>query len=164
MQQGDPLGPVLFSVAIHSLASELVSAFNVWYLDDGTLGGSPQSILTDFTTILGRSSSSGLSLNLSKYELYMASASSSHFVNELQSVAPGVCLLNSSEVTLLGSPITLDALPSSLSPRSALFRSLHHVLKLCLHIMPFTYYVIALPFLNSFVYCVLLHCGGFLGF
>ena len=43
----------------------------------------------------------------------MASASSSHFVNELQSVAPGVRLLDSSEVTLLGSPITLDALPSS---------------------------------------------------
>jgi len=31
-------GPVLFSLAIHSLASELVSTFNVWYLDDGTLG------------------------------------------------------------------------------------------------------------------------------
>jgi len=83
VQQGDPLGPVLFSLAIHSLASELMSAFNVWYLDNGTLGGSPQSVLADFTTILGRSSSLGLSLNLSKCELYMASASSSHFVNEL---------------------------------------------------------------------------------
>ena len=38
VQQSDPLGPVLFSLAIHSLASELVSTFNVWYLDDGTLG------------------------------------------------------------------------------------------------------------------------------
>jgi len=48
----DPLGPVLFSLAIHSLASELVSTFNVWYLDDGTLGGSPRSVLADFATIL----------------------------------------------------------------------------------------------------------------
>ena len=113
VQQGDPLGPVLFSLAIHSLASELVSTFNVWYLDDGTLGGSPQSILADFTTILEQSSSLGLSLNLSKCELYIAGASSSHFVDELKLVAPGVRLPDSSEVTLLGSPITFDALPSS---------------------------------------------------
>ena len=85
----------------------------MWYLDDGTLGGSPQSVLADFITILRQSSSFGLSLDLSKCELYMASASSSHFVDELRSVAPGVCLLDSSEVTLLGPPITLDALPLS---------------------------------------------------
>ena len=52
-------------------------------------------------------------MSLSKCELYMTSASSSHFVNELQSVALGVGLLDSSEVILLGSPITLDVLPSS---------------------------------------------------
>ena len=87
----------------------------MWYLDDGTLGGSPQFVLADFTTILEQLSSLGLSLNLFKCELNMASASYSHFVDELQSVAPGVRLLaiDSSEVTLLGSPITLDALPLS---------------------------------------------------
>ena len=95
------------------MASELVSTFNVWYLDDGILGGSPQSVLADFTTILEQSSSLGLSLNLSKCEAYIAGASSTHFVDELQSVAPGIHLLDSSEVTLLGSPITFDALPSS---------------------------------------------------
>ena len=114
-----------FSLAIHSLASELVSAFNVWYLDDGTLGGSPQSVLADFTTIIGRSSSLGLSLNLSKCELYMASASSSHFVNELQSVAPGVRLLDSLKVTLLGFPFTLDALPSSFESKLCTIQILH---------------------------------------
>ena len=37
------MGPVLFSLAIHPLVSRLVSVFNVWYLDDGTLGCSPQA-------------------------------------------------------------------------------------------------------------------------
>ena len=54
MQQGDPLSLVLFSLAIHSLVSELVSIFNVWYLDDNTLGGTPQTVLIDFTTIQQR--------------------------------------------------------------------------------------------------------------
>jgi len=56
VQQGDPLGPVLFSLAIHSLVKELLSTFNVWYLDDGTLGGSLQIVMADFNTILHQSS------------------------------------------------------------------------------------------------------------
>ena len=124
VQQGDPLGPVLFSLAIHSLASELVSTFNVCYLDDGTLGGSPQSVLADFTNILEQSSSLGLSLNLSKCEVCIAGASSTPFIDELQSVAPGVRSLGSSEVTLLGSPITLDALPSSFESKFGCIQTL----------------------------------------
>jgi len=88
VQQGDPLGPVLFSLAIHSLASELVSTFNVWYHDDGTLGGSPRSVLADFTTMLEQSSSLGLSLNLSKCQLYVTGASSGHLFDKFQSDAP----------------------------------------------------------------------------
>ena len=94
MQQGDPLGPVLFSLAIHFLISELVSIFNVWYLDDGTRGGTPQTVLADFTAIQQQSSFLGLSLNFSKCEAYVAAGtSSSTFVSELQSVTPGICFL-----------------------------------------------------------------------
>jgi len=100
VQQDDSLGPVLFNLATHHLISMLVSTFNVWYLDDDTLVGSPQSVLADFISILNQSSSLGLSFNLSKCELYVAGASSNHFVDEVWSVAPGVQLLNSSEVTL----------------------------------------------------------------
>ena len=38
IQQGDPLGPMLFCIAIHSLVSNLESEFKVFFLDDGTLG------------------------------------------------------------------------------------------------------------------------------
>ena len=40
VQQGDPLGPLLFSLAIHDLVSSLRSPFCVWYLDDCALAGS----------------------------------------------------------------------------------------------------------------------------
>ena len=44
VQQGDPLGPLLFCLAIHDLITLLKSEFNVFYLDDGTLGGSLKDI------------------------------------------------------------------------------------------------------------------------
>ena len=37
VQQGDPLGPLLFSLGIHSLATSLKSEMNLWYLDDITI-------------------------------------------------------------------------------------------------------------------------------
>ena len=39
VQQGDPLGPALFSLAIQSLVTTMSSEVNIWYLDDGTIGG-----------------------------------------------------------------------------------------------------------------------------
>ena len=154
----------MFSLTIHPLISKLVSAFNVWYLDDDTLGGSPQSVLADFTSILNQSSSLGLSLNLSKCKVYITSASSSHFVNEVWSVAPGVRLLDSSEVTLLGSPITLEALTSSFESKLSCIQTLMSRLKTLFAHDAFTCCVTVLPFQNFFTYCVLLHPGGFLDF
>ena len=40
VQQGDPLGPLLFCLTIQLLVLKLSSEFKVFYLDDGTLGGS----------------------------------------------------------------------------------------------------------------------------
>ena len=37
VQQGDPLGPLLFSLAINDLVKSLKSILNIWYLDDGTI-------------------------------------------------------------------------------------------------------------------------------
>ena len=39
VQQGDPLGPLLFCLSIHDLCYQLRSEFNVWYLDDDSVGG-----------------------------------------------------------------------------------------------------------------------------
>ena len=79
----------------------------------------------------------------------------------MQSVAPGVRLLDSSEVTLLGSPITLDALPSSFESKLSTIQILSSRLET---LFAHDAFYIVLPFLNSFIYCVFLHRGGFLGF
>ena len=39
VQQGDPLGPLLFCLTIHNMVEQLCSQLNVFYLDDGNLGG-----------------------------------------------------------------------------------------------------------------------------
>ena len=40
VHQGDPLGPALFSMSIMDLLHRLTAQLNIWYLDDGTFGGS----------------------------------------------------------------------------------------------------------------------------
>ena len=45
VQQGDPMGPLLFCLSIHALVSKFKSELIVFYLDDGTIGGSVQDVL-----------------------------------------------------------------------------------------------------------------------
>ena len=47
VQQGDPLGPLLFCLTIHDLVGELKSEFKVFYLDDGTLGSTLDNVQSD---------------------------------------------------------------------------------------------------------------------
>jgi hypothetical protein len=54
-QQGDPLGPAIFSLSIHPTIERLSSHLNVWYLDDGALGGSVETVNKKFNEILDSS-------------------------------------------------------------------------------------------------------------
>lgn len=51
-QQSDPLGPDIFSLAIYHIIQNLYSNFNVWYLDNGTLGGFANIVRSDFKQII----------------------------------------------------------------------------------------------------------------
>lgn len=51
VQQGDPLGPLLFSLVLHKLVRSFLAdsecselLFNRWYLDDGTLAGPKDAV------------------------------------------------------------------------------------------------------------------------
>jgi hypothetical protein len=50
-QQGDPCGPMIFSLAIQPIILSLDSQLNIWYLDDGTLADYPEVVLSDFLSI-----------------------------------------------------------------------------------------------------------------
>jgi hypothetical protein len=56
VRQGDPLGPILFCLALHPVIKSLKSEFNVWYLDDGGLADDPSIVFNDFQKIIELSS------------------------------------------------------------------------------------------------------------
>ena len=60
VQQGDPLGALLFCLTIHSLCSELVSELNLFYLDDVTLGGSVENLRHDLGIVEQKCAQIGL--------------------------------------------------------------------------------------------------------
>ena len=69
VQQGDPLGPLLFALTIHTLVGSLQSPLNCWFLDDGTLGGDPETVLADFARVGTMGINLGLQLNIGKCEV-----------------------------------------------------------------------------------------------
>ena len=59
----------LFALAIQGVTSEVKSDLNVWYLDDGCIGGDPQTMLSNAAIIKNGLSSVGLEINKSKCEV-----------------------------------------------------------------------------------------------
>lgn len=105
-QQGDPCGPPLFCMAIHEMVSGLLSEMNIWYLDDGTLAGDPQTVLQDLKTIIRKSAELGLRLNFSKCEIkVIGNDINQEIVNAFNDVAPGITALENN-INLLGAPLT----------------------------------------------------------
>ena len=98
VQQGDPLGPLGFVVALHPIVERIKREvpgllLNSWYLDDGTLCGSPRDICS-----ASSSPSHGLFLNRSESHLFVpaeASCDYSMFPPEIPVCNGGFCLLGS---------------------------------------------------------------------
>jgi hypothetical protein len=71
VQQGDPLGPFLFSLVLQELLFKIRNNFpnlilNLWYLDDGSLVGSNDDLLQILKLIDSEGAALGLQLNLKK--------------------------------------------------------------------------------------------------
>ena len=111
VQQGDPLGPLLFCLAILPIVKRLSSPLNLWYLDDGTLGGSPSQVLADFELIQSEGIHIGLQVNAGKCE-----------VVDLNGCCDLSCFENVQQVdvtnlTLLGAPLGRQAMSSVLGKK-----------------------------------------------
>ena len=75
IQQGDPLGPLLFSVVLHSLVKlieEQVSSLDVhvWYLDDGTIISDIHLVVKALGVIEEVGPQLGAHLNHGKFEIW----------------------------------------------------------------------------------------------
>jgi hypothetical protein len=105
VQQGDPLGPLLFCLVIHPILVKLKCPFKVAYLDDLTISGTANNVIQDLSFIERESEACGLHLNLSKCEAISANATA------LQSVLdynPAISVTDIKEATLLGTALSFD--------------------------------------------------------
>ena len=76
VQQGDPLGPLGFALSLQPLVERIKAevpglALNSWYLDDGTLMGSPEDLAAALHIVERDGPPLGLHLNRSKSLLFI---------------------------------------------------------------------------------------------
>ncbi|GKE83498.1 auxilin-like protein, partial [Tanacetum coccineum] len=97
VQQGDPLGPLLFALALHPLVHTINQSceltLQAWYLDDGTIVGDTLMVAKALDIIRSDGPGHGLFLNIDKTELIFP-------VNVSRPL---------NGVTLLGGSVSLDA-------------------------------------------------------
>jgi Reverse transcriptase (RNA-dependent DNA polymerase) len=109
-QQGDPLGPLLFCLPLHSTLTRLQSPLAFGYLDDLTLGGSLGMVEADVDLIERECAGMGLRLNRAKCEIITAD-----LVDDERSTLSQFTRVDPSTAMLLGAPLlSAEALLSAL--------------------------------------------------
>ena len=96
VQQGDPLGPLLFCLTIHHVCSLLKSELCIFYLDDGTLGS---DVLHDIEVIKKEAGIVGLDLSSQKSEVISINPD---LVATVQSALSGIRGVNPADATPIG--------------------------------------------------------------
>ena len=129
VQQGDPLGPFLYALTTMAITRKCKSSLNIWYLDDGFIGGRVDDVLSDYKAIKETSESLGLVLNPSKCELFKINPSSTRVINSGKEF-PGVKEIGCQELKLLGAPILPEANEDALAPKLDTLRVMTERLKL----------------------------------
>ena len=117
VQQGDPLGPAAFSLAIDSCARALKSPLNVWYLDDATIAGPVDVVAAGLRSLVTALPRLGLQLNPTKCEVAFLDAAhqTTHdaAVETIRSALPDIVETPLKKLTLLGSPLRDDSLAAA---------------------------------------------------
>ncbi|XP_026450840.1 uncharacterized protein LOC113350960 [Papaver somniferum] len=109
VQQGDPLGPLLFALTLHPLVKTIASQckldLHAWYLDDGTIIGDTLEVAKALSIIETEGPCRGLHLNVKKTEFFWPSTDPRSTADE---VFPADIGRPSNGVKLLGGPVSLD--------------------------------------------------------
>ena len=127
VQQGDPLGPLLFALAVDDIARSLSSPINLWYLDDATIAGPADLILKDIQTIVPALEKIGLHLNAAKSEIINLDLPNQAFATALSKVKETLDQIQvtpQEKVSILGAPILLPAIRSTLESKEEMLKLL----------------------------------------
>ncbi len=107
-QQGDPLGPFLFALVMNILVKEISKKYgakilNLWYLDDGTIAGRPETLHEIYNFFEVEGPKLGLFVNVVKSKIYWPSGSM-----QGQELFPAELSREQEGLLVLGSPIGSD--------------------------------------------------------
>ena len=120
IQQGDPFGPALFSLGIDDLIRELDVELNIWYLDDGTLGDTPEKVILCVQELIEAFRGVGLDFNKTKCELLILDHTEEERerTEELfKEAVPGVKVVPKLESRLLGAPLTEEGVAAAIAEK-----------------------------------------------
>jgi hypothetical protein len=115
VQQGDPLGPLIFCLSIHPLLRQLSSHLVVGFMDDITIGGPHEVVTSDVRIIKAIGGDTyGVHLNDDKCEMIYKSETPPA-ISLFDKFSP----INVNDCTLLGAPLcTGSAMDSSLMKKA----------------------------------------------
>ncbi|KAL5727948.1 hypothetical protein ACHQM5_001085 [Ranunculus cassubicifolius] len=109
VQQGDPLGPLLFALVLHPLILRINSLcaleVQAWYLDDGTMIGDTVEVAKALKMIMEDGPDRGLVLNINKTELFWPTEDPR---TREQGLFPENIARPVDGVKLLGGPVSTD--------------------------------------------------------
>ena len=98
-QQGDPLGPLMFSLTFHHELKSLNCIFIIGYMDDVSSCGLRNIVANDFSTVITEGTDIGLYLNKDKCKIKTKTAT---FINSLP--IDQCMLFSANDASLFGSP------------------------------------------------------------
>ena len=133
VQQGDSLGPLLFTLAIHDIVYSMKSNFIVRYLDDATIARDQRSVCDDVRRCSCMLADIRLFLNSSKSELVSLDLDETVFLRETQcmnSILENVSFVKKEDVILLCSPLTSTAIRPQFQHKLYIFKALTEKLSL----------------------------------
>ncbi|GJS21970.1 hypothetical protein Tco_0450602 [Tanacetum coccineum] len=126
VQQGDPLGPLLFDLALHPLVYAINQSceltLQAWYLDEGTIIGDTLMVTKALEIIMTDALTRGLFLNVDKIELFRPVEDPR---GRMESVFPINISRPLNGVKLLGGSVSLDAVLSLLEVQVEFYQALH---------------------------------------